>query len=121
MRMHAGMMVAGALLTAALAACGGSESAPTPAPTATPSAALPTATATTPPPDSGGTGTLVAVAVGGSCSFSVNGASKGSGATIKVQLKPGNYSVSCKPVSGATKSKSVTVTSGGTAMAMFKL
>lgn len=50
MRMHAGMMVAGVLLTAALAACGGSESAPTPAPTATPSAALPTATATTPPP-----------------------------------------------------------------------
>ncbi|MBK6662106.1 MAG: class F sortase [Thermoflexaceae bacterium] len=50
MRMHAGMMVAGVLLTAALAACGGSESAPTSAPTSTPSAAPSTATATTPPP-----------------------------------------------------------------------
>ncbi len=50
MRMHAGMMVAVALLTAAVAACGGSESAPTPAPTATPSAAPPTATARTVPP-----------------------------------------------------------------------
>ncbi len=95
---------------------------PTAKPTGTGTAPKPTATATTsPPPDSGGMGTLVAVAVGGSCAFSVNGASKGSGATIKVQLKPGSYSVSCKPVSGATKSKSVTVTSGGTAMAMFKL
>lgn len=82
---------------------------PTPTPAATPAAA------------GGGTGTLVAVAVGGSCAFSVNGASKGSGATIKVQLPAGTYSVSCKPATGATKSRSVTVTGGGTAMAMFKL
>lgn len=95
---------------------------PTSKPTSTGTTPKPTSTATSsPPPDTGGMGTLVAVAVGGSCAFSVNGASKGSGATIKVQLKPGSYSVSCKPVSGATKSKSVTVTSGGTAMAMFKL
>ena len=66
-------------------------------------------------------GTLVAVAVGGTCAFSVNGASKGSGSSIKVPLKPGSYSVSCKPPSGATKTRSVSVTSGGTAMAMFKL
>ena len=66
-------------------------------------------------------GTLVAVAVGGSCAFSVNGASKGSGSSIKVSLKPGSYSVACKPPTGATKSRSVTVTAGGTAMAMFKL
>jgi serine/threonine-protein kinase len=89
---------------------------PPPKPTVT---AAPTATAAAPSGD--GMGTLVAVAVGGSCTFSVNGASKGSGATVKVQLKAGTYSVSCKPVSGATKSRSVTVSSGQTAMAMFKL
>lgn len=68
-----------------------------------------------------GTGTLVAVAVGGSCAFSVNGASKGTMSTLKVSLKPGSYSVSCKPATGATKSRSVTIKSGETAMAMFKL
>jgi serine/threonine-protein kinase len=92
------------------------------APTTTPKPPPTTAPTSTPAAPSGGDmGTLVAVAVGGSCAFSVNGASKGSGATIKVPLKPGTYSVSCKPVTGATKSRSVTVTSGGTAMAMFKL
>ena len=92
-------------------------------PTATQAATTPppTATATTPPSGGGDMGTLVAVAVGGTCAFSVNGASKGSGSSIKVSLKPGSYSVSCKPPSGATKTRSVSVTSGGTAMAMFKL
>ena len=76
----------------------------------------------TPPPATGGdNGTLVAVAVGGSCAFSVNGASKGTTSTLKMSLKPGTYSVTCAPSSGSSKSKSVTVTSGGTAMAMFKL
>jgi serine/threonine-protein kinase len=73
------------------------------------------------PGASGGTGTLVAVATGGSCAFSVNGASKGSGTSTKVQLKPGTYSVTCKPSSGATKSRSVSVKSGETAMVSFKL
>lgn len=73
-----------------------------------------------PAPSDDGMGTLVAVAVGGSCAFSVNGSSVGSGATVKVPLKAGTYSVACKPVSGATKSRSVTVTEGNTAMAMFK-
>jgi hypothetical protein len=68
------------------------------------------------------TGTLVAVAVGGSCTFSVNGVVKGSGATVTVTLPaPATYSVSCAPVSGATKSRSVTVSPDQTAMAMFKL
>ena len=53
--------------------------------------------------------------------FSVNGASKGTMSTLKLQVKPGSYSVTCKPSTGATKSKSVTVTGGGSAMAMFKL
>ena len=49
------------------------------------------------------------------------GASKGTMSTLKVSLKPGSYSVSCKPATGATKSRSVTIKSGETAMAMFKL
>lgn len=93
-----------------------SPTIPSPKPTS-----APTSAPTSPPAGGDGMGTLVAVAVGGSCTFSVNGASKGSGATIKVQLKAGTYSVSCKPVTGATKSRSVTVSSGQTAMAMFKL
>jgi eukaryotic-like serine/threonine-protein kinase len=76
-----------------------------------------------PPPPAGGgdMGTIVAVAVGGTCAFSVNGASKGTMSTLKLQVKPGSYSVTCKPSTGATKSKSVTVAGGGSAMAMFKL
>jgi serine/threonine-protein kinase len=66
-------------------------------------------------------GTIVAVAVGGTCAFSVNGASKGTMSTLKLSVKPGSYSVTCKPSTGATKSKSVTVAGGGSAMAMFKL
>lgn len=69
----------------------------------------------------GGNGTIVAVASGGSCSFAVNGASKGSGTSIKVSVAPGTYSVSCKPSGGGAKSKSVTVKSGQTAFAAFKL
>lgn len=50
MRILAGTMCACTFVVAALAACGGSESAPTPAATSTPSAPPPTATATTIPP-----------------------------------------------------------------------
>ena len=74
-----------------------------------------------PAPSAGGDGVLVAVAVGGSCTFSVNGASKGTQSTLRVPLKPGKYAVSCKPASGSAKSRSVTVKSGETAMAMFKV
>jgi eukaryotic-like serine/threonine-protein kinase len=73
------------------------------------------------PSGSSGPGTLVAVATGGSCSFSVNGASKGTSSSIKLSMPPGTYSLTCKPSSGATKSKSVTVKSGQTAFAAFKL
>ena len=86
---------------------------PTPKPTSKPA---------DPPPASGGaTGTLMAVALGGSCAFSVNGSSKGSGSSIKVTLPPGTYSVMCKPAGGAIKSKSIQVKAGSTAMATFKL
>jgi eukaryotic-like serine/threonine-protein kinase len=81
-----------------------------------------------PPPDptpspggSDDTGTLVAVSVGGACAFSLNGESKGTTSAIRVSnLKPGTYSVTCAPASGPSKSKSVTVTGGGTATVTFK-
>jgi hypothetical protein len=66
-------------------------------------------------------GTLTAVAVGGSCSFLVNGVVKGSGATLSIPLPPAVYSVACKPAYGATQTRSVTITSNQTSMAMFKL
>ncbi|MCA9586222.1 MAG: hypothetical protein KC657_12775 [Myxococcales bacterium] len=78
-----------------------------------------TAVMTFPLPD----GTLLMAASGGTCWFYVNGAPKG-GATSSLQLslKPGAYTASCKPTSGAaTVSKSVLVHSGATSMAMFKL
>jgi serine/threonine-protein kinase len=59
--------------------------------------------------------------MGGSCSFSVNGSSKGTSSSIRVALAPGRYSVTCKPASGAAKSKSVVVKGGETAMATFRL
>lgn len=74
-----------------------------------------------PPSGGGGKGTLMAIALGGTCSFSVNGSGKGSGSSIRVQLAPGTYSVMCKPPGGALKSKTITVKSGETAMATFKL
>jgi eukaryotic-like serine/threonine-protein kinase len=66
-------------------------------------------------------GTLLAIAVGGSCAFIVNGAGKGVSSTLRMPLKPGTYTVMCKPESGASKSKSVVVRSGETAMATFRL
>ena len=63
----------------------------------------------------------MAVALGGTCAFAVNGSSKGSGTSVQVTLPPGAYSVMCKASTGAIKSKQVTVKSGETAMATFKL
>ncbi len=85
-----------------------------------PKTATATATTTSEPPK-GGDGTLVVVAVGGTCAFSVNGQPKGTTNSLKLSVPPGAYSVTCKPATGASKSKSVTVKSGSSAMAMFKL
>lgn len=76
-----------------------------------------------PPPAASGNdpGTLLAIATGGSCMFMVNGASKGTSSTLRVNLKPGKYSVTCKPSSGATKSRSVQIRAGETSMLTFKL
>jgi len=86
---------------------------PTPKPTAKP--------VDTAPASAGDKGTLMAIALGGTCAFSVNGSSRGSGSSIKVQLAPGAYNVMCKPSGGAIKSKTITVKKGETAMATFKL
>jgi serine/threonine-protein kinase len=59
--------------------------------------------------------------MGGSCAFSVNGASKGTSSSLRVALAPGKYSVTCKPAAGSAKSKSVVVKSGETAMTTFRL
>ena len=106
-------------------------SAEPPAPAPVEAAAKPThrtrrASAPRPPPPApktggGPKGTLLAVAVGRSCAFQANGASKGTASSLRLSLKPGTYSVVCRPATGATKSKSVTVRSGETAMAAFKL
>jgi serine/threonine-protein kinase len=92
-------------------------------PTPTSQAVAPPPPPPPPPPQvsGSGSGTLVAVAIGGSCAFSVNGATKGNGTSVKIPLPAGSYSVSCKPASGATKSRSVTIKGGDTVMAMFKL
>lgn len=74
-----------------------------------------------PPPASSSNGTVVAVAVGGSCTWAINGASKGTSAQLKLAVPAGTYSVSCKPASGAQKTRSVIIKPGETAMAMFKL
>ncbi len=80
-----------------------------------------TNTTTAEPPKSGDPGTLVLIAVGGTCAFSVNGASKGTTNSVKVSVPAGNYSVSCKPASGAARSKSASVKAGKTVTVMFKL
>ncbi len=67
-----------------------------------------------------GTGTIVAMAVGASCSFAVDGASRGSTSSIRVQVPAGRHTVSCQPVGGSRRSKSVTVEPGKAATAVFK-
>jgi hypothetical protein len=67
-------------------------------------------------------GTLVAVAVGGKCGFSVNGVDKGVRSQLELSVAPRVYAISCKPSTGAaTQTKYVKITTGNTAMAMFKL
>jgi serine/threonine-protein kinase len=79
----------------------------------------------TPPPEptkpSNEQGTLMAIAKGGTCAFSVNGQSKGTATSLRLAVPVGNYTVTCKPATGATKSKSVQVKGGATATASFQL
>jgi serine/threonine-protein kinase len=93
--------------------------------TAKPTAIATAATTATPTSTaaSGGSdqGTLVLIAVGGTCAFSVNGASKGTTNSVKLTVPPGNYAVTCKPASGSSRSKSGAVKAGKTTMMTFKL
>jgi serine/threonine-protein kinase len=107
--------------TAPVAAGGGGKKPVPTTKTPPPPPPPPTPTSAPAPAGGGGKGTLVAVAMGGSCAFSVNGASKGTSSSIRVALSPGRYSVTCKPSSGGAKSKSVVVKNGETAMATFRL
>jgi eukaryotic-like serine/threonine-protein kinase len=61
-------------------------------------------------------GTLVAVAVGGSCKFSVDGHSITTSSTLRLKLPPGPHVVEC-----GSHTRSLTVRTGETSMAMFRL
>ncbi len=65
-------------------------------------------------------GTIVAMAVGASCRFAIDGAGRGASSSVRVQVAPGRHTVSCQPLSGSTRSKSVTVEPGKAAVAVFK-
>ena len=72
------------------------------------------------PPAASGSGRLLAIATGGSCAFSVDGASKGSGSSLSVSLPAGKHTVVCKPASGAAKSRGATIKPNETTMLTFK-
>src|SRR5205823_2904957 len=45
----------------------------------------------------GDRGTLLAVAVGGTCTFFLDGETKGTSATLRMALEPGTYVLTCRP------------------------
>jgi serine/threonine-protein kinase len=67
-----------------------------------------------------GKGTLVAMAVGASCNFAIDGAGRGASSSVRVQVAAGRHNVSCQPVGGSRRSKSVMVKPGEAAVAVFK-
>ena len=111
--------------TAKTVAPGAAKPGPAPAAKEPPAKAAPKEPPAKEPPKepaaAGGTGTLMMVATGGTCTFQVNGATKGSGSSAKVSLAAGSYTAACKPSSGAAKSRSVTIKAGETSMVSFKL
>jgi serine/threonine-protein kinase len=66
-------------------------------------------------------GTLLATATGGSCTFSVDGVSKGVASSLRLSVKAGTHTVACLTATGATKSRTVTVPGGKPAMVTFRL
>jgi len=102
-------------------AAGATASSPSTAAGDSVAANPPTNNGASPPRAGAGNGMLVAVAVGGICAFSVDGAAKGTTSQVKLSMPPGTYAVSCRPSTGITRSRSVVVKSGETAMATFKL
>ena len=90
-------------------------SAPPVAPAPMISAPVSTAPVSMPPAN----GTLVAVSVGAPCTWTLNGTLKGTNSSIRLDLRPAAYTVTCK-TGAKTQSKSVVIRSGETAMAMFQ-
>jgi hypothetical protein len=68
----------------------------------------------------GGTGTLVAMAVGASCAFAVDGAPHGSGSSVKASVPAGSHRVTCTPIGGSSRSRSVKVEAGEASVAVFR-
>ena len=72
-------------------------------------------------PSGGGTGKLVAVASGGNCSFTVDGAPKGTMGVLNVTVPVGAHTVSCAAPGKPTRSQRVTVADGKPSMVTFKV
>jgi serine/threonine protein kinase len=72
-------------------------------------------------PAASGTGTLVAIAIGGSCSFAVDGAPRGTKSSIRIKVPVGPHTVSCTPPGGASRTQRVNVKSGKPGIASFRL
>jgi serine/threonine-protein kinase len=70
---------------------------------------------------SGNTGKLVGIASGGTCAWSVDGASQGTGNTFTVTTSVGPHTVSCTPPGQATRTQRKVVTADKPVMAIFKL
>jgi serine/threonine-protein kinase len=67
-----------------------------------------------------GQGTIVAMAIGASCAFSIDGGGRGSSSSVRALVSAGRHSVSCQPVGGSRRTKSVMVEPGQAATAVFK-
>lgn len=65
-------------------------------------------------------GTIVAMAIGASCSFAIDGAGRGQSSQVRAKVAPGIHTVSCQPVGGPARTKSVKVAPGKAATAVFK-
>jgi len=65
-------------------------------------------------------GTLVAMAIGASCAFTVDGAGLGTRSSVRKKVSAGAHTVSCTKVGGTTRTRTVNVTPGKAAVAVFK-
>jgi hypothetical protein len=81
--------------------------------------AVPTPAPVSMPPEPPPKGTIVAVAQGTSCTWTINGISHGTHVSIRVDVRPAAYTVTCRTKT-ASKSRSFFVKSGETAMVMIK-
>ncbi|MBM4358211.1 MAG: hypothetical protein FJ096_08870, partial [Deltaproteobacteria bacterium] len=74
------------------------------------------------PAASGGTtGKLIGIATGGTCQWSVDGKSQGSGSSFNATVSVGTHTVTCAPPGQAARSQRKTVSADKPALATFKL